>query len=252
MSKLYVNFDDDSDDQINNNDQNNKYDCEYDDKTNKFYKNLRETKMNALMYDTYNFNAESAFKFSYIWDPYTGIRKEKDPYGPLYFHPDDLIYFFYIHRLDLLWNEPSDETGGYYTGYYGDGVGSGENIYIPGREHHPEKYLFRLPIDDCYLPPDADLSIITMGPKLTNEEIIDIDRLANTYHSDNYRKCFGIKRPSLLHIKKLYDTAISETPDVSKYIKKQKKKYVDVMEEDEYKEYTTLANREAVDSLINI
>jgi hypothetical protein len=50
-------------------------------------------------------------------------------------------------------------------------VGSGENINIIGRGECPEKYLFRLPIIDCYLEKDYNKSIITMGPKLTIEEI---------------------------------------------------------------------------------
>ena len=74
-----------------------------------------------------------------------------------------MIRHYYKRRLKLLWNEPKDESGGFYQGYYGDAVGSGEEINIPGRGTHQELYLFRLPIDDCYLPPDSDLSVPTMG-----------------------------------------------------------------------------------------
>jgi hypothetical protein len=245
MSNLYVNFDDSDEDYTTANDTQNvtQYEKEYDKKTTEFYKKIRETKTNALMYDTYNFNQDKVFKFPHVWDPYTGGRMEEDPFGSLYFHPDELIYFFYNNRLNLLWSEPSDEASGFYQGYYGDGVGSGENIYIPGRGDCPELYLFRLPIDDCYIPPDADLSLITMGPKLTDNEIAEIDQLANKYHSDNYYKCYGKPRPSLVKMKQAYDISISETPDISK-LKKNKK-----LTENEYKEYKMKANREGVDLL---
>jgi hypothetical protein len=244
MSFQYVNFDEDN---TSENIQNNikQYGEEYDKKTNEFYKRLRETKTNALMYDTYNFDPNTAFKFPYSWDPYTGERMEEDPFGPLYFHPDDLIYFFYINRLNLLWTEPSDEVSGFYQGYYGDGVGSGENIYIHGRGNCSELYLFRLPIVDCYISPDADLSLITMGPKLTEIELAEIDRLANTYHGNNYFKCYGKHRPSLVKMKKIYDESINENPDIFEFKKMCKNNMSD-------KEYKISVNRRYVDLLKEI
>jgi hypothetical protein len=189
------------------------YDKKYNEYTTKLYRNMRELKYNVISHNTFDCDINTIFKFHHMWDPYTGERTEIDPFGPLCFHPDELIHFFYTRRLKMLWNEPKDEQGGFYEGYYGDAVGSGEEINIPGRGIHPELYLFRLPIDDCYLPPDNDLSIITMGPKLTDEEIMIIEKLANKYHLNNYQNWYKKKRPSLSKIKKLYDVAISNKSD---------------------------------------
>jgi hypothetical protein len=191
-----------------------KYDKEYDKTTTEFYKQLREKKLNTITHDTFEFNPDMAFKFKYMWDPYTGERLGEDPYGPLYFNPDDLIHFFYRKRLSLLWTDPKDEVGGYYQGYYGDALGNGEDIHIMGRGDYPELYLFRLPVDNCYLYPNSDLSIITMGPKLTDDEIKEIEYLAETYHNNNYWNIFHKNRPSLSKIKNLYDIAINKTPNI--------------------------------------
>lgn len=185
-----------------------KYEQIYDEQTDEFYRNMRENKYNVISHDKFAYDVDQAFKFEYMWDPYTGELKEKDIFGPLYFDPNELIYFFYKRRLKLLWNESKDENGGYYEGYYGDAVGSGENIHIQGRGLHPELYLFRLPIDDCYLPKNSDLSIITMGPKLTLENIKQIDFLAETYHKNDYSNYYRKKRPSLEKIMELYNVAI--------------------------------------------
>lgn len=186
-----------------------KYDVQYNELTNEFYKNMREKKYNVFTHERIEYDEQTLFKFKYMWDPYTGCRKQEDPFGPLYFHPDDLINYFYKKRLNLLWNEPKDEFGGYYQGYYGDGVGSGKDINISGRGIYPELYLFRLPIDDCYLPQDSDLSLISMGPILTDEEIKEIYNLAETYHKDNYVKFYYKKRPNLIEMKRLYELALN-------------------------------------------
>jgi len=122
-----------------------------------------------------------------------------------------------------LWQDPKTEHNVTYQGVYGDGLGAGENINIPGRGDHPELYLFRLPVPDCYLTDDHKISIVTMGPKLTDNEIAEIDKLAETYHSQNYYTYYGIKckRPSLSAIKKLYDVAIDPTPDLPAHIIKE-------------------------------
>ncbi len=223
-----------------------KYDKEYNSDTTEFYKNMREKKYNIISHDVFNCNTEHVFKFKEMWDPYTGERIGDDPFGSLYFHPDELIRFYYKRRLKTLWTDQKDETGGVYEGYYGDGVGSGEEINIPGRGIYPELYLFRLPIDDCYLAPNTDRSIITMGPKLTDEEVKLIDELAEKYHKDNYRNSFGKKRPSLYKMKLLYDTAISKHPDISKYCVDEKN-----MSKTELEELRNRANRDAVNELIN-
>ena len=190
-----------------------KYEKEYDKQTVEFYRNMRENKYNIISHDRFTYNIEHAFKFEYMWDPYTGELEDKDIFGPLYFDPDELIYFYYKRRLKLLWNDSKDEHGGYYEGYYGDGIGSGENILIPGRGLHPELYLFRLPIDDCYLQKNSDLSIITMGPKLTYENLKNLDFLAETYHRNNYINTYRKKRPVMLKMMEYYSIAIDNRID---------------------------------------
>ncbi len=213
------------------------YDKEYEDRTIEYYKTLRLRKMDPFV--LIDLEDDCAFKFEYTWDPYTGERKEKDPFGPLYFDPDSLIHYFYINRLKNLWTEPSDENGGYYQGYYDMLVGSGENINIVGRGECPEKYLFRIPIIDCYLEKDYNKSIITMGPKLTMEEVKLIDNLANQ-NPDNYRKMFRKQRPSLYEMKKYYDDAISSNPKI---------KHKEDISEDTIKEIKYKINCNAVDKL---
>ena len=209
---LLVDFDDDIQINIPNN---NLYSIEYDSTTTEFYRVTRERKLNTILQNDINFYPEKSFKFPYQWDPYTGERTNLDPYGSLCFHPDDLIYYFYLKRLDILWTDPKDETGGYYEGYYGDALGSGNDIFVNGRGSYTELYLFRLPIIDCYLHKKHDMSIITMGPKLTDLEIAEIDKLANIYYKDNYYITYGKNRPSLSRMKYLYDQAISKFPDLS-------------------------------------
>lgn len=225
------------------------YDKEYDIQTTGWYKNMREKKYNIFTHELLDFDDRGSFKFHQTWDPITGERLENDPYGPLYFHPDDLIRFFYKRRLKMLWNEPKDDSNGYYEGYYGEAVGSGENIEAKGagiKGICPELYLFRLPIDDCYLSPDSNKSIISMGPKLTNEEVREIDELAVKYHKNNYYECFGKKRPSLVQIKKMYDQSISKYPDILN------SDDTNVLSYEQKQNLKDKINREAVDILRNL
>jgi hypothetical protein len=175
-----------------------------------------------------------------MWDPYTGEKTEPDPFGPLYFDPDSLIHYYYINRLKNLWNEPVDEINGLYEGYYDMLLGSGNNINIIGRGECPEKYLFRIPIIDCYLEKDYNKSIITMGPRLTDEEAKEIDTIAQK-HPLNYKAMFSKTRPSLYKMKKYYDEAINDNPNITLRI-------IDYSEE-KIKELKYLANCKAVDKL---
>lgn len=184
---------------------------EYDHDTRERYRVLRKRKMDPIIY--IELHDDYAFKFKYRWDPYTGERLDDDKDGPLCFDPDILIKYFYTKRLDKLWVAPSDEHNGLYQGYYDDGVGAGEDFFLTARGHHPEWYIFRLPILDCYLTKDHNKQFITFGPKLTDEEIIEIEKLANL-RPNNYKNQFGQNRPSLTLIKKLYDNAISRTPSL--------------------------------------
>lgn len=184
---------------------------DYDESTTEKYRVLRSRKMDPISYVP--LDEKFSFKFSYKWDPYTGERStEKDPNGPLCFDPDILIKHFHTKRIDKLWVNPKDDNGGYYQGYYDDGVGAGEEFYVGGRGHHPEWYLFRLPIIDCYLTKSNNTQFITFGPKLTDAEVKEIQEIANR-RPDNYKRQFGYNRPSIVEMKKLYDIAINPKPN---------------------------------------
>lgn len=215
----------------------------YDKTTLEKYRVFRLRKMDPISY--IETDDEYSFKFGYVWDPYTGERKELDSFGPLCFDPDFLIKYYFTKILTKLWVQPSDEKGGYYEGYYDDGLGAGEDFYLSSRGHHPEWYLFRLPITNCYLTTDHNSQFITFGPKLTDDEINEIDRLAQQ-RPNNFKELFGHKRPSLSEMKKLYDQAISEKPDISN---------IPVLKDSTPEELKILynkANRIAVDKLVAI
>lgn len=193
-----------------------KYEENFDSNTTSYYVGTRITKMDPITFDNYNNNF---FKFSEMWDPYTGERKEVDPHGPLCFNPCNLIKFFHLRRLDGLWKKESNDNTGIYQGYYDDAVGAGENIEIKGRGMFPERYLFRLPIYDCYLTDDHNSNFITMGPVLTENEIIKIDELAKLLDNTtlSYKNLHGTERPSLHKIMMLYKQAIAnDIPDKDK------------------------------------
>jgi len=229
-------------------DSNQKYDTKesnlinYNSDTTERYRVLRLRKMDPITY--FELDENYAFKFKYVWDSYTGERKHIDSNGPLYFDPDILIKYFYTKRLNKLWYKPSDE----YEGYYDDGVGAGSDFFVIGRGYHPEWYLFRLPILDCYLTDNHNNQHITFGPILTNEEICEIDMLANL-RPDNYENLFCSKRPSLIYIKKIYDNAISKTPECDNI---NNINNIDNIPKDELNTYYNKINRQYVDLLINM
>lgn len=188
--------------QNTNNDNDNGHELD----TKVKYLGLRKSKCDPI--GMYKVNIKNAFIYPYRWDPYTGEILGTDLYGPLYFDPDLLIKTFYTNRLNNLWVNPSNDSNGYYEGYYDDALGIGDTFFVSGRGHFNEWYIFRLPIVDCYLSKDHNLQMITMGPKLTLEEVEKIDKLANI-KPNNYKSIFGKPRPSLVEINKLYNTAIS-------------------------------------------
>ena len=183
-----------------------RYEKEYENTTMEYYKTLRLRKMDPIINTEFNDTVleSKAFQFADMWDPYTGIRTTVDPFGPLYFDPNYLVYYYYSNMLTNLWKEPTKDLHGYYEGYYDMLVGS--NLNIIGRGYCPEKYLFRFPIIDCYLEKDYNKSIITMGPILTIEEIKKIDKLSDECI---YKSLFKKNKPSLIEIKKYYDQAIN-------------------------------------------
>ena len=157
-----------------------------------------------------------AFKFYDIWDPYTGIRTSMnvngihtsiDLNGPLYFNAQKLYEYYFDNRYNGLWNQPS----GVYEGYYGELLGTGLNLEIKSRGSNPQKYLFRLPIIDCYLPIDHNYSLVTFGPLLTDLEIDLIDNILIK----------GFIRPiiSLKKIKFYYDCALNNDVNNTEFLK---------------------------------
>ncbi len=215
---------------------------EYNKETLERYRVYRLRKFDPIAW--FEVDDEYSFKFYHMWDPYTGERKEPDENGPLCFDPDVLIWHYLSRILNKLWVQPSDESGGYYEGYYDDGAGAGEDFYLPSRGHHPEWYLFRLPITNCYLTKDHNNQFITFGPKLTDDEILEIDRLAKK-RPNNFKETFGRNRPSLMEMKTLYDQAISKTPTLDEPVPK------DISPEDLQNLYNR-ANRLAIDKLVKI
>ena len=138
---------------------------------------MREMRLDPITQN--KVNEKYCFEFKYMWNPVTGERTEEDKYGSLCFDIHTLTYNFYMNRLRMLWKEGETINNIKYEGYYGDGIGAGEELNIVGRGNHTNQYLFRLPIIDCYLEDDFNLSIITMGPKLTRDEIKDISGRIN-------------------------------------------------------------------------
>lgn len=217
-------------------------DITYDERTEVWYKTVRKTKIDPI--SNLEVDEEYAFKFYDRWDPYTGERLDKDPYGPIYFDPIQLVKYFYTNRIRKLWVAPSDDKNGYYEGYYDDGVGATDEFYVRGRGHHPEWYVFRVPLPDCYLTDDHNEQIPTMGPKLTDEEVADIHKKAQAM-KNRYQNFFGKNPPSLIDMKKYYDMAIAQKPALQD---------VDTigMPEEELKPLYAQRNRSAVDFLVNM
>ena len=210
----------------------------FDHKTMHYYKTMRFRKMDPIY--MLDLEPDTCFKFYNEWNPYTGERLGIDPYGPLCFHPDSLIKYFYENRLNNLWCGETEHHGQYYEGYYDVAVGAGSNIYIQSRGSNPDKYLFRLPIIDCYWMSDIrNESIVTMGPVLTDDEVKQIDELADK-HGSYYVQQYNKPRPSLFKIKQLYDTAISKKPLIE---------VSDTLTDEQKRELYDKINRQAVDKL---
>lgn len=156
------------------------------------------------------------FSFKYMWNPLNGERCGIDKVGPLYFNVIELYNYYYTNRYNGLWTPSSYDPvlKQSYEGYYGDLVGSGKNIKINSRGLNPNKYLFRLPIHDCYLYEDHNHSVVTMGPLLNNDEILEIDKLILNIPQQYKQsiKCYI----TLSAMKAMYDNALDENPDVDK------------------------------------
>lgn len=201
---------------------------EYDTTTTEKYRIMRLYKVDPIMNE--EIPKHLIFEFKYTWNPITGKRETVDNYGSLCFNALNLYQYFFSNRYNGLWYPSKDQ----YQGYYGDLVGSGDNIVINGK-YYPEKYLYRLPIIDCYLKKSHNHSIITMGPILTDDEINQIDILTS-----NYR----INKPTLKILKECYDQAINDCPNITEL-----KKINPTITDRELKEKY---NRSYVDKLVNM
>jgi hypothetical protein len=212
---------------------------QYDKTTSETYRIKRLYKIDPI----YNSEIETKliFEFKHKWNPYNGIREEIDIIGPLCFNAINLYDYYYINRFKGLWTPPQDG----FQGIYGDIVGSGKCLTIKSRGSYPEKYLFRLPIIDCYLPLKNNLSIVTMGPELTENEISQIDDIIMKYHPKKNNPRFT----SLTLLKYYYDRSLDILPDSNlDEIKELKQKYSNLTSEEINYKY----NRYYVDKLVNL
>ncbi len=110
-----------------------------------------------------------------------------------------------IIEFKNIWNPPQNQ----FQGYYGEYLGGGSSLEIKSRGTNPEKYLYRLPIIDCYLPLGHNLATITMGPKLTDEQIELIDGIVSKYHK-NKNNFTPLKT-----LKEYYDNAICSESELA-------------------------------------
>jgi len=176
----------------------------FDKTTTETYRVMRELQLDPINHEKVPYNLQ--FKFEYMWDPITGERLEKDPYGAFYFNVLSLAKNFYYNRLRMLWIDGDTINGIKYEGYYGDGMKAGDELYVPSRGISKHMHLFRLPVIDCYLSTDFNYSIITMGPLLTDDEINQIQGILNNYYKTINKK----NKLNLCKIRDLYNIAINK------------------------------------------
>lgn len=176
---------------------------EYINKNNKFfYINNRINKICPISFD----KVENGLKFEFIWNPFNGqFTNIKDPFGPLICDSDYLIYYFYTNRLKYIYTHGTYNS----TGYLGDAIGKFPEFNIPGRGNHPEWYLFRLPINDCYIDSNC-VKYVTMGPILSRENIVDIYNISKK--NNTYFNKFNTEIPDLPKLYDLYHKVISRCP----------------------------------------
>lgn len=228
FSKLYINKESYIKDNI----------IEYDNTTNETYRIKRLYKLDPLTDESIPGNL--LFEFKYKWDPITGERIGIDENGPLCFNAINLYNYYYANRYKGLWNPAIDN----FEGFYGDLLGSGKTININSRGPNPEKYLFRLPIIDCYLIKGHNLSIITMGPILDDSEIEFIDNIVYKYNKNRYKIYTSLKT-----LKIYYDNALNDKPNMKCHeIKELKKNYPDISKNEILYRY----NKIWVDKLVSL
>ncbi len=209
---------------------------QYDKTTTENYRIKRQFKIDPLT--DIEVPSHLIFEYKYRWDPYTGNILDEDPVGPLCFNACTLYDFIFSIRFKGLWNPPADG----FQGFYGDLVGSGIKMEVKSRGDNVEKYIFRLPIIDCYLPQGHNLSFITLGPILSEEDLDKIDIIVKKYHKNKNYIC------SLKTIKEYYDLAILNDTSDKEFIK-YKEKVSSAFTE---KEMLESFNRQYVDKLVKL
>ncbi len=182
------------------------YDKEFDQPVDRYLKFRKEMIDPLTLEPLKDIPKKSLFQFKYKWNPYTGERLGVDENGPLYFDPNSLVRYFYMNRLNHLWDSEFN--------IYGDAVGNGPDFLVKSRGEHPEWYLFRLPIPDGYLDKQHCEQSVTMGPMLLLKEIREIDKLAKI-DKNRYYQLYKRRRPVLMQIKRRYDTATSPEPNIN-------------------------------------
>lgn len=229
----------DTDISLSNSNSKTKVKEKYDKTTNETYRIKRLFKIDPIT--NVKISKELIFEFKHKWNPYNGMRCDLDNIGPLCFNALILYDYYYLNRYKGLWTPPHDG----FQGMYGDMVGCGKSGNIKSRGAHPEKYLYRLPIIDCYLPPSHSLSIVTMGPELTEQEISQIDLVVLKYHPKKLNSKFA----SLTMLKYYYDCALTTSIDPeSDDIKELLSKYPNITQNEINQKY----NRYYVDKLVNL
>jgi hypothetical protein len=151
-------------------------------------------------------SVDNGYHIYNIWNPFSGnFTNIKDTFGPLICDPDYLIHYFYINRLKYIYTHGNFNS----TGYLGDAIGKYPEFNIPGRGNHPEWYLFRLPINDCYIDHEC-IKYVTMGPMLTQNDISNIYNLAK--ENNSYYHKFNQELPNIIELYDIYHKVINKCP----------------------------------------
>lgn len=183
----------------------NNYEKNYNDDTITYIDN-RVEKECPLSCDT--MTDDNAFKYPYIWNALTGEIEGKDPHGPLYFNPAWIYRYIHSNILNGLWLN-IEGCAGQHDVY----LGRGQDFVRPNKIPEPNRYIFRVPIQDCYCLHDHNDSLFTLSPKLTDDDVQEIDRLIQEYNMDEVSGIYN-DNTTLSKLKELYDIALNPYPSM--------------------------------------
>ena len=190
------------------------YKINYNDNTKKYctYRKLNIDPITLIALDE-NY---PVFKVEKMWDPYTGQFTENDPFGHLSFDPISLTIYFWMNRYTHLLKD-STSTDNISTD---DGLGAGEDFIINSKGKYPERYLWRLPIVDCYIEKTDNIkeesflnSVPKLGPKLERHDIEILYELVKQCVKLHPNRLERI--PDLVSMYDTYHIAINPEPDIS-------------------------------------